>query len=150
MQFKRRLKKDASIEISSLVDIVFLLLLFFVVTTTFKDSPGLEIELPETRESKGVQLRDLVISIAPGENPNDIGTISFQNQEYSLEELESALKAELDKRSGEDEDDRFVTIQADKNTRFELVHQVVTLSQQAGASGVSFPAIFKAEGENRN
>jgi len=147
MQFKRRLKKDATIEISSLVDIVFLLLLFFVVTTTFKDSPGLEIELPETRESKGVELRDLVITIAPDEDDPAGEVISFQDRQVSLSELEEVLRAELQKRTSEEEDKRFVTIQADKNTRFELVHQVVTISQRAGASGVSFPAVFNPESQ---
>jgi biopolymer transport protein ExbD len=147
MLFKRRLRKDASIEIAPLIDIVFILLLFFVVTTTFKENPGLEIDLPETRETKGIETRDLVINIAPGDS-NNAEQISFQNSVVTMEQLERLLKEELQRRSDRDAEERFVEIKADKNVRFEIVHQVVTLAKQTGASGVSFPAVTQRETES--
>lgn len=49
MQFKTRHKEPPTIEIAPLIDVVFLLLLFFMVTTQFTASPGLEIKLPEIK-----------------------------------------------------------------------------------------------------
>ena len=139
MQFKRKLKKDASIEIASLVDIVFLLLLFFVVTTTFKESPGLEIDLPETRDSEGVQLKDLVINIVPSETGAALFLI---DEAVTLEALPDLLKAELERR---EDDQKSVVVQADKAVRFEIVYKVFDIARQAGATGITVPAEFKPD-----
>lgn len=147
MQFKRRLKKDATIEIAPLIDIVFILLLFFVVTTTFKENPGLEIDLPETQDSKGIELRDLVVSIAPGEG-DEPARIFFKGEEISEDDLEAELKREMELRADAESEDRFVVIEADKAVRFEVVHRIVTLAKQVGASGVNFPAVFQRNGDN--
>ena len=47
MQFSTRSKRKATINIVSLVDVVFLLLIFFTVSATFMDQPALKIDLPE-------------------------------------------------------------------------------------------------------
>ena len=47
MQFGTRHRRKATINIISLVDIVFLLLIFFTVTATFMDQPALKLDLPE-------------------------------------------------------------------------------------------------------
>jgi biopolymer transport protein ExbD len=140
MQFKRKLKKDASIEIASLVDVVFLLLLFFVVTTTFRESPGLEIELPETKESTTIQLDEIVVNLAPGTEMPEI--YLGEKKMASFEELEAMIKEELDKR---DDDKRTVIVQADKSVIFEHVYHVFDIARSAGASGISLPARFSAE-----
>ena len=139
MQFKRKLKKDASIEIAPLVDIVFLLLLFFVVTTTFKENPGLEIDLPETRDAKGVEMKDLVVNIIPVDSGSEI---YLGEKKVTIESLPSELKAELEKREA---DDRSVVVQADKNVMFDTVYKVFDIAREAGASGISLPGEFKKE-----
>lgn len=137
MRFKRNLKKDASIDMAPLVDIVFLLLLFFVVTTTFKDNPGLEIDLPETRDAKGIEMKDLVINIVPVEGGSDI---YLGEKKVDIASLPAALKMELEKR---EVDDRSVVVQADKNVMFDTVYQVFDIARQAGATGISLPGEFK-------
>lgn len=47
MQFRRQPKREIGIEITPLIDVVFLLLIFFMVTTTFTDKTQLTINLPE-------------------------------------------------------------------------------------------------------
>jgi biopolymer transport protein ExbD len=141
MQFKRKLKKDASIEIAPLVDIVFLLLLFFVVTTTFREAPGLEIDLPETRDAAGVQLRDLVVNIVPTDGE---ALVYLGQEQVSFETLEAKLRAELAARP---DDKKMVVVQADKNVRFELVFRAFDIARAAGATGISLPAEFRQERE---
>lgn len=48
MQFSHRTRRKATINIISLVDVVFLLLIFFTVSATFMDQPALKIDLPES------------------------------------------------------------------------------------------------------
>jgi biopolymer transport protein ExbD len=46
MKFKRNLKSDVGIDLTSLIDVVFILLLFFMLTTSFSRSSNLVINLP--------------------------------------------------------------------------------------------------------
>lgn len=56
MKFRRnRQRENVDINLASLIDVVFVLLLFFVVTTTFTRETQLRVELPEaTRDRKSV------------------------------------------------------------------------------------------------
>ncbi|HUX06667.1 MAG TPA: biopolymer transporter ExbD [Acidobacteriota bacterium] len=137
MQFKRRLKKDAAIDIASLVDIVFLLLLFFVVTTTFRESPGLNMDLPETTSEAGVRLKEVVIRIIL---EGDDAAIFLMEDKVSIGELPERLKTLLAKQ---DEEDRSVIVEADRNVRFKIVFDVLDIARQSGATNITFPAIFK-------
>ncbi len=47
MKFRRRRSPDAAIDLTPLIDVVFLLLIFFMVTTTFVREGGITLELPE-------------------------------------------------------------------------------------------------------
>ena len=48
MQFRRSGQQDVQINIAPLVDVVFLLVIFFAVSTTFLESAGLKLELPSS------------------------------------------------------------------------------------------------------
>ena len=143
MQFKQRLKKDASIEIASLVDIVFLLLLFFVVTTTFRESPGLTMELPETTSESGVRLQEVVVKILPRDDSN---VIYLLEEEVTLSELPAKLRAMLERMEKEK---RSVVVEADKSVRFETVFRVLDIARQAGATNITFPAEFREKTERQ-
>jgi biopolymer transport protein ExbD len=143
MQFKRRLRKDANIDIAPLVDCVFLLLLFFVVTTTFRESPGLIMDLPETTSTAGVRLKEVVVRIIPqGEG----SAIFLRDDLVTLSDLPERLKALLAQQK---EDSRSVIVEADRNVRFQTVFEVLDIARQAGATNITFPAIFKSEKQHR-
>jgi biopolymer transport protein ExbD len=139
MQFKRRLRKDAAIDITSLVDVVFLLLLFFVVTTSFRESPGMEMDLPQTTSQSGVELGEIVISIVP---QGDQAAIYLGEEPVSLEDLERRLPDMIKARA---EEKRNVIIQANRRAFFESVYRVVEIARDAGARNITFPAILKRE-----
>ena len=48
MQFREKTKKRVSINITSLIDVLFLLLIFFMVSSTFLEQPGMKLDLPKT------------------------------------------------------------------------------------------------------
>ena len=141
MEFKRKLKKDAFIDITSLVDIVFLLLIFFVVTTTFRESPGLNLDLPETRDAAGVTLRALEVSIvATGGAGGAI--VYLGEQAISIDELEERLRMEIASR---EQDRRALVVRADRDVRFDTVFRVLDIARRAGALSITFPATFSPE-----
>jgi biopolymer transport protein ExbD len=139
MQFRRRLRKDAAIDITSLVDVVFLLLLFFVVTTSFRESPGMEMDLPQTTSQSGVELGEIVISIVP---QGDQAAIYLGEEPVTLEELQQRLPDMIKARA---EEKRNVIIQANRKAFFESVYRVVEIARDAGARNITFPAILKRE-----
>ena len=89
MKFISNNKSDFSIEITPLIDIVFLLVIFFVVTSKVGDSQFLSLELPKTEsfQYKTVQSSNEIVII-------NNGTIYVNDRVYSinnLEELDQAI-----------------------------------------------------------
>lgn len=86
MAFKRRNFESPHIDLTPMIDVVFLLLIFFMISTTFIENPGLQIDLPDasvetlTTEEKEVQ----VYLTAAGE-------IYLERKPVSLQELNDTL-----------------------------------------------------------
>lgn len=86
MGFKRRTIDPPRVDLTPMIDVVFLLLIFFMISTTFIERPGLKIDLPESAaqqlklEEKEVQ----VYLTASGE-------IYFQRDQVTLAELTQKL-----------------------------------------------------------
>ena len=106
MKFISNEKSSFSIEITPLIDIVFLLVIFFVVTSKVGDSQFLSLDLPETEsfEYKTVQSKNEIVIISSGsiyvnDNVFDINDIDKLDQAiFELENSDSSiiLSAESD------------------------------------------------------
>ncbi len=126
MEFPRPPRRDVRIDISALIDVVFLLLIFFAVSTTFLESTGLDLELPSADTSAAPESRDVTVWI--GEE----GNLRFDGRDLQLADLETDLKAAL-----EQAERKFVVIMADRNARLEHVVQVMDLARKSGAVGLT-------------
>ena len=60
MAFKRKKRQEIRVELTSMVDVVFLLLIFFMISTTFVESQGIDIKLPTASAEKIQQAPDEV------------------------------------------------------------------------------------------
>ena len=81
MRFKRRVSIfSGQLELTPLVDVVLLLLIFFVLSSTYIFNPGVKVELPESAASTAVQTTDLVL------------TITEKNEVYFRDKLISPLE----------------------------------------------------------
>ena len=64
MNFRRQRREDVSVNLTPLIDVVFLLLIFFMVSTTFTRETQLSIDLPEAmgqaRETKDAEIEILI------------------------------------------------------------------------------------------
>lgn len=60
MNFKRQSKEEISVNLTPLIDVVFLLLIFFMVSTTFTKESRLEIELPEASGKQASSERQMI------------------------------------------------------------------------------------------
>ena len=94
MAFKQRLRPNAEFSASSIADLVFLLLLFFLLTSQFVTQHGIKVDLPKTASEKPTQ-GDVSVTIAKD------GTYMWQDEKLgeglSREEKEALVIAEIDK-----------------------------------------------------
>ncbi|MCP1417643.1 biopolymer transport protein ExbD [Pseudomonas laurylsulfativorans] len=128
MKFRRKPRETVDINLASLIDVVFILLLFFVVTTTFTRETQLRVDLPEAVSGTPAddQSKPLDITISAD------GVFSVNNQILPKSDLASLMDA-LQKEANGDTN-RPLSISADGKT----AHQsVVTAMDAAGKLGFS-------------
>lgn len=121
--------EDAEINITPMLDIVFIMLIFFIVTTSFTKETGATIVKPEAAQA--VALRNGTILI--GVKSND--DIWMSKRLIELREVRSMVeqaKAENPKGS--------VVIVADKDSRIGTVTQVMDQVKLAGVQGIAISA----------
>ncbi len=127
MKFRRRARQDASIELTPLIDVVFLLLIFFMVSTTFIRETELEVELPEASADVR-EVEDNVIEVTIAAD----GAYAVNNRLLVNNQLATLMKA-LREVSGGDMSRRLV-ITADADARHQ---DVVTAMDAAGQVGLT-------------
>jgi len=108
MQFKVKHREPPSIEIAPLIDVVFLLLLFFMVTTQFSSVPGLQITLPEIKPGAPVTTTAKVEIDMTAE-----GGIFIAGNPVPIKGLEAALK-----KAVPDPSSAIIVLNADKSVSY--------------------------------
>lgn len=89
MQFLKESDEEVAISLTSLIDVIFLLLIFFMVTTTIIDpSKRLDIQLPEAKAAS-IDTKSTPVSIEMGQH----GDITLDGEKVSLPTLEARLRA---------------------------------------------------------
>ncbi|MCY3667887.1 MAG: biopolymer transporter ExbD [Gemmatimonadetes bacterium] len=111
--------EDENLNLTPLIDCVFLLLIFFMVTTVFKQPYSLRVELPQARQATIVEEKKLVASI------DKSGAMELNRQLVSMAKLPTVLAREK-------ETTRSLTliIRTDKKTRHGLVLEVMEIAKR--------------------
>lgn len=129
MKFRRKTRENIELNLVSLIDVVFVLLLFFVVTTTFTRETQLRVDLPEAVNGEPVQdanLKRIEIAISAD------GVYSLNNHLLPKSDVATLMDA-LQKESGGDSK-LPLSIRADGKTPHQAV---VTAMDAAGKLGFS-------------
>ncbi len=135
----RHTKKDtADINLTPLIDVVFLLLIFFMVSTTFERQAELSIELPEA-SSEAQEKKDERIEVAI-----DAGGRYYVNGRALLNKQPKTVKQALQEAAG-DRSSVPVVISADANTSHQSVVVVMDAARQLGLVRLTFAARLIAE-----
>ncbi|MYA95776.1 MAG: biopolymer transporter ExbD [Nitrospinae bacterium] len=129
MRFQGDSEEDYSLQLTSLIDVVFLLLIFFMVSTSFVDfTRRLDIELPEAKSSAEIlEKKPFLIEVGAEKR------ITLNGKTVLLDDLESKLKAGVE--SGKFKPS--LTIKADKRLDYGYVIKVMGLISQAGVRDIS-------------
>ena len=126
MEFKRRKHNHAHMNIAPLVDVVFLLLLFFMLTSHLVQEPAIKIKLPEskTAEAQNEQIKTVLVT--------KTGEIYFMDKRVDLENLQKAIRESVAEVKKE-----FIRIKADRESDVGLLVSVIDEVRLSGVTNFS-------------
>lgn len=128
MQFKRRLQAHSVVDLVPMIDVVFQLILFFLVSTTFAILPGITLQLPSSSTAEPTAMTRLTISVL---NRDEIylnkDRVSLAELEQRLSKLSEAERAEI----------KSVTLEADRSISYGLTISVLDVLRKSGFRGIN-------------
>ena len=131
MNFKEaslsRRKAPPTINLTPLIDVVFILLIFFLLTTTFRSTTGLDINLPNASTAKTPAENAQVIL-----NLNQAGELFIGENQFTQEEVIQVLK-----KNKQPSKDVFVILQADERVAHGEVVNLLDLLRSSGLQNVA-------------
>jgi len=134
---------ETAIELTSLIDVVFLLLIFFMISTTFTKETSLKINLPEsngevtTEQPQSVEVQ--VSSSAEYAISNSTDGVAQPLINSNRETLKRALLKYKDQKA------LLLIIRADKNATHDAVIRVLDVAKQIGLTNITFATKQTAE-----
>ena len=130
MKERRGQKPQTSVNLVPMIDVVFQLVIFFMVSTTFKVVPGIELDLPESRTAESVTLTPLVLSVGGRDE------IYVNDLEVTIGGLEGALRDVVggeSPRPGEHP----VVVEGDSSVPYDLMVDVLDVLRVLGFDAAS-------------
>jgi biopolymer transport protein ExbD len=128
MKFRRTLveaEEVNDINVSPLIDMVFILLIFFIVTTTFVEETGVEVDKPQAASAASLDKNSILLAVTAE------GHVVYGGQEIGLAGVRALVKRMTE------QDPVPVIIQADKNASAGIVVRVIDEAKLGGAKNVS-------------
>ena len=138
MKFSRSFQEEVTINLTPLIDIVFLLLIFFMVSTTFSKESQLRIRLPDASPDSEVEQRPsrLVVAITKSGDYSIRGP--NESTGHHLLSRERSVLAEAMAKGAQGTDELVVVIRADRKTPHEAVVRVMDVARKLGLVRITF------------
>jgi biopolymer transport protein ExbD len=128
MEFKRRMKPAVNLDLIPMIDVVFQLVLFFLVTSTFIITPGINLNLPEAESSEPVLVSKLAITVLSEEE------IYVNRERHTLRSLGPALRGlptEMKDKVAS------LVVEGDSDIPYRLMVQVLDILRKEGYRGMA-------------
>ncbi len=129
MSIKRRFSESGDdmgeLNISPLIDMVFILLIFFIVTTVFVEETGVDVNKPQASSARDLEKNSILIAIT------EDSKVVYGGREVGTTGVRSIV------RRLTQQEDMPVIIQADKRVTTELLVRVIDEAKLGGAKAVS-------------
>lgn len=126
---ERRMEDDSEINITPMMDVVFILLIFFIVTASFVKESGIEVNRPEASTAEIKEQGNIMVAITAD------GQIWIDKRQVDVR----AVRANIERLHAENPQGS-VVIQADESSKNGLLVQVMDASREAGVYNVSIAA----------
>jgi len=126
---------ETNIELTPLIDVVFLLLIFFMISTTFTKETSLKINLPESAgEQAAVEIRNVEVQIS--EKSQYALAVDNESAKVLINSSRDTLKRALEPYK--DEKKLLLIIRADQKAPHESVIKVMDVAQELGLTNLTF------------
>ena len=128
MRFKRKYEEDYSLALAPLIDVVFLLLIFFMVSTAFVDfTRRMDIELPEAKAGAGAE-REKVFQIEVSKDKE----LYLMGDPINIERLAYVLGEDFPGVTR-----RSAVVSADKRVDYGFVVKIMSICRENGITDIS-------------
>jgi biopolymer transport protein ExbD len=147
-KFRKKKKETPVISTASLPDIVFMLLFFFMVATSMRDTDLLikKPELPTASEVKKLERRSLVSTIYVGKSNEQIGSqIQVNDKIIKIDEIAAWVLSEREKHNKQELAYKLTSIKADKEVGLGIIMDIKEELRKLDALNVSFSALKDGE-----
>jgi biopolymer transport protein ExbD len=128
---RRRQKSndDVGVDLTPMLDVVFIMLIFFIVTSSFVKESGLDVNRPEAATAERKERGNILVAISPTDQ------VWIDRRQVDVR----AIRAHIERMHAENPQGS-VVIQADKNSRTGLLVQVMDAARLAGVENISLAA----------
>ena len=133
MRLKRRLEDDGGLVLTPLIDMVFLVVIFFMLNTTLSINPAITVELPEAYTSQAVLQEEIVVTLT------ESGEIYIGKQTVLRDRFAAELKKEMVRLQRTD-----VILQADELLPYRDVVEIMDLARLTGVESISLVTAQKS------
>ena len=125
MRLLEKRRRRVIINITSLIDVLFLLLIFFMISTTFREQPGMSLVLPEAKYGGVEQIDQLVVEVTPDRR------IFVGEAEVPPDSLEPRFRALLPRLR-----EKKLVLRADESVPHGLVVRIMDAAKGAGLESI--------------
>ena len=132
----RRTRRKPNINITPLIDVMFLLLIFFMVSSTFRDEFAVDVMLPEAATAERVEADEHIISV------DESGKLFFGGEPVSEAALADAIAGIV-----EADPEASLVLMADEAADFGAVMTAIDVARGAGGSRLILPARLREAAE---
>ena len=129
MKVSNRKKRGVAVDLTPMIDVVFQLILFFLVSTTFAVLPAINVNLPESSTAQGAEIAGITITMQAN------GKMHFNDEQVSLSTLGQKLAA-FD-TEGKAKEEYPVTLEADESVTNGQVVKVFDVLRAEGFVSVN-------------
>lgn len=138
MNYRRTRRETPTPDITPLIDVVFQLIIFLVVTTTFTSSPGIKVDLPQSKSVEYVDQKEQLSVLIKSD-----GSLVMKGQTLNREELAAriATQAKIDPNAT-------LILNGDTEANLGLVVEVMDISKRNGINRIHIGALPQANNED--
>jgi len=126
---KNRAEDDSQIDMTPMLDVVFIMLIFFIVTTSFVRESGVEVNRPSASTATEQSKAGIFVAV------KDTGEIYIDRKQVDLQRVRASLE-----RLVASQGEVGLVIQADEQTRHGIVVKVMDAAREAGIQQISVAA----------
>jgi len=136
MRFRKKKEDDPRISIAPLIDVVFLLLIFFMVTSHYDIAAGVQIKLPKVTKKAATPDPDSRVIIIVDEE----GNIYLDGKKIDMKSLKSRLSEDIKERGMLN-----LVLQADSDVRHGRVVEIMDMAKSAGINSIVIAARWRSD-----